>query len=512
MHFRHAACIIRGFMNSPSPLEPDPAATHPAQGAVTREQFLNIFFAVFLPMFMAAVDQTLLATATPAIASNLGGLRDSSWIAVAYLLASAVIVPVYGRLGDLRGKRSMLMFALGVFVVGSLACSAAQTMPQLVAARVLQGLGGGGLMMLSQALVGELVPPVERVRYQGYFALMFSTAAITGPVIGGFVVSHVSWRWLFLANLPMAAFAAWRLCRLPPGERHPPAESGADVAGVGLFATAALSTLFWLTSGGHRFAWMSTTSGLLLLTAIVSLALLSWQERRHRNPFLPVDLFRDATIRLSAVLILLFAACMFALIFFLPIYLQLGHALSAQASGLLLLPVTAGQVTAAMAAARILRRTGQPHHIPVIGMSLTSLGLLLLGVLPPNIYLIVALGFLTGLGLGCVMPVNQVVVQTVAGRTRLGAATATISLARSTGGAAGAALFGALVFAMIPDVDRHALAQQAGALDSGIVIHAFHRAFLFAAAVAALGAYTASRIPAMTLWPPRKKVRKAKPE
>lgn len=494
-------------MNKPP--HPKPDTSTPPGSTVSREQFLNIFFAVFLPMFMAAVDQTLLATATPVISGDLGGLRDSSWIAVAYLLASAVIVPVYGRLGDLRGKRNMLMTALAVFVMGSVACSAAQTMPQLVAARVLQGLGGGGLMMLSQALVGELVPPVERVRYQGYFALMFSTAAITGPVIGGFVVSNVSWRWLFLANLPMAAFAAWRLCKLPAGEKHPPAESGTDIAGVGLFAVAALSTLFWLTSGGHRFAWTSSTSGALVVTAIVSLALLSWQERRHRNPFLPVDLFRDATIRLSAVLILLFAACMFALIFFLPIYLQLGHALSAQASGLLLLPVTAGQVTAAIVASRILRRTGQPHYIPVIGMSLTSVGLLLLGILPPNISLIVGLGFLTGLGLGSVMPVNQVVVQTVAGRTRLGAATATISLARSTGGAAGAALFGALVFAMIPDIDRQALAQQATRLDSSVVVHAFHRAFLFAAVVAALGAYAANRIPAMTLWPPRKKTRKA---
>ncbi|MES2562439.1 MAG: MFS transporter, partial [Pseudomonadota bacterium] len=216
---------------------------------MTRAQFLNIFVAVLLPMFMAAIDQTLLATATPAIAGSLGGLRDSSWIAVAYLLAAATIVPVYGRLGDRRGKRNMLLIALGVFVTGSIACSAAQTMPQLIAARVLQGLGGGGLMMLSHALIGELVPPVQRVRYQGYFALMFSTAAISGPIIGGVVVSYVSWRWLFIANVPLAAFAAWRLCRLPAGERHAPPEGAPDIAGVVLFALAALSTLYWLTSG-----------------------------------------------------------------------------------------------------------------------------------------------------------------------------------------------------------------------------------------------------------------------
>jgi len=467
---------------------------------VSRAEFLNLFFAVFLPMFMAAIDQTLLATATPSIAGSLGDLRDSSWIAVAYLLASAVIVPMYGRLGDLRGKRTMLLVALGVFTLGSLACSLAQSMPQLVAARVLQGLGGGGLMTLSQALVGELVPPVERVRFQGYFALMFTTASIGGPVLGGLVVSNFSWRWLFVANLPLAAFAAWRLTRLPAGERHPQTDGGSDIPGHLLFAIGAVSALFWLTSGGHRFPWASSMSLAILMTALLSLALLAWHERRHPSPFLPIDLFRDATIRLSALLVMLFAACMFALIFFLPIYLQLGHRVSAQTSGLLLLPVTAGQITASIAAARILRRTGEPNLIPVIGMTITSIGLLLLGLLPSHMGLVIALGFMTGLGLGSVMPVTQVVVQTVGGRTKLGAATATLSLARSTGGAAGAALFGALVFAMIPDVDRQTLVQQASSLDIDLIIGAFHRAFLFAAAVAALAAFSASRIPHITLW------------
>jgi EmrB/QacA subfamily drug resistance transporter len=486
-------------MDTPEPLI-TPEATRTTGGAVTRAQFLSLFVAVFLPMLMAAVDQTLLATATPAIAATLGGLRDSSWIAVAYLLASATIVPMYGRLGDDRGKRNMLMWALGVFAFGSLACACAQTMPQLVAARVLQGLGGGGLMMLSHALIGELVPPVERVKYQGYFALMFATASMGGPVIGGFVVSHVSWRWLFVANLPLAAFAAWRLTRLPAGEHHPRAEGGADIPGQILFAVACVSLLFWLTSGGHRFAWTSGTSIALCATALASTALLIWNESRQRAPFLPVELLRDRTIRLSAILVLLFAACMFSVIFFLPIYLQLGHRMSAQVSGLLLLPVTAGQVTAAMAAARILRRTGKPHMIPVVGMGLTSAGLLLLGVLPPSVPLIIVLGFVTGLGLGTVMPVNMVVVQTIAGRTKLAAASATTSLSRSTGGAAGAALFGALVFAMIPDVDRHSIAQHADALDVHIIVHAFHRGFLCAAAVAAVGAFIAWRMPKMTLW------------
>ena len=453
---------------------------------VSRAQFLNLFAAVFLPMFMAAVDQTLLATATPAIAASLGDLRDSSWIAVGYLLASATIVPLYGRLGDRHGRRNLLLVALGVFALGSAACGLAQTLPQLIAARVLQGLGGGGLMTLSQALIGELVPPRERIRFQGYFALVFTTASISGPVLGGLVVSHWSWRWLFFANLPFAAFAAWRLARLPAGERHPAEATGRDVPGQLLFAVGAVSTLFWLTSVGHRFAWGSVESVSLAAVAVVSLAALAWQEARHASPFLPVELLRNPTVALSATLTALFAASLFAVIFFLPIYLQLGHRVSAQMSGLLLLPVTAGMVTAAMAASKLLGRTGEAHWIPVGGMSLAAVALLLLGLLPDDQNLVIALGFLTGLGLGSVMPINQVVVQTVAGRARLGAAMALMGLARSTGGAAGAALFGAVVFALMPHVD---------------VVQAFHRAFLVAAGVAALGALTASLVPRVKLWP-----------
>ena len=470
------------------------------RGPVSREQFINLFVAIVLPMFMAAADQTLLATATPVIAGGLGGLRDSSWIAVAYLLAAAVIVPVYGRLGDLRGKRKMLFVALGVFTLGSIACAAAQSMPQLIAARVLQGLGGGGLMMLSHALIGELVAPIERVRFQGYFAVMFAVASVGGPVVGGIVVTYVSWRWLFVANVLFAAIATWRLRKLPPGERHPQTAAAMDVAGHVLFAIGALSALFWLTSAGHRFAWTSATSAALFATAASALAILAWHERRHPSPFLPIDLLRDHAIRTSAILVLLFAACMFAIIFFLPIYLQLGHRLSPQSSGLLLLPVTAGQIVGNQVCTRVLRRTGEPYIFPIAGMACTMTGLVLLGLLPPNTTVVGVLGFIAGLGLGTVMPITTLVVQNAAGRTKLGAATATVSLARSTGGAAGAALFGAIVFAIVPDADRYTIVEQAGSLGTDRILDAFHRAFFCAAGVAALAVYMATRMPRTRLW------------
>jgi EmrB/QacA subfamily drug resistance transporter len=455
---------------------------------------------VFLPMFLAAVDQTLLATATPAIAASLGGLRDTSWIIVGYLLAAATITPVYGRLGDRRGRRDMLLAALAVFTLGSIACGSAQTLPQLVAARVLQGLGGGGLMTLSQALIGELVPPRERMRFQAYFALIFTTSSIGGPVLGGIVVTHVSWRWLFFANLPLALFAAWRLLRLPQGEHHPDAGGHPDIAGHILFAVGALALLFWLTSGGHRFAWESAPSLGLAALALVSLGALYWHESRHPGPFLPIDLLKKKAIGLSAVLVAMFAGCLFALIFFLPVYLQVGHRVSAQLSGLLLLPVTAGMVMGAMVASRILRRTGTPYPIPIAGMSCAAAGLFALGFAPDSMVLVAALGFLTGTGLGVIMPTTQVLIQTVAGPAKLGAITAMAGLSRSTGGAAGAALFGAVVFSMIPEGARMVGLQGVSLPE---VTSAFHRAFLCASAVAALGAVVASRIPRVKLWEPK---------
>lgn len=472
-------------------------------GTVTRAEFLNLFAAVFLPMFLAAVDQTLLATATPAIAATLGGLSDTSWIAVAYLLSSAALVPVYGRLGDLRGRRNMLMVAVVIFSLGSLACGIAQSLPQLVAARVMQGLGGAGLMTLSQALVGELVAPRERVRFQAYFAAMFTTASVSGPILGGIVVSHFSWRWLFLVNLPLAAFAMWRLSKLPPGEPHPEQSGLHDFAGIILFALSAVSGLYWLTSAGHHFPWVSTPSALLVALALITLGTLVWHERRHASPFLPTDLLQQKAIAFPLITTALFASCMFAMVFFLPIYLQLGHHFTALRSGLLLLPLTVGLVMGSMISGRFVSRTGQARLVPVYGMSLSSLALLLLGVLPSNTVLVGVLGFVAGLGFGTVMPTTQIVVQTVAGRARLGAVTSMVSLSRSIGGACGATVFGALVFALMPTIDVRALAQVATEAPTPSVTHAFHVAFIVAALVAAVAAYAASRVPKVTLWQPR---------
>jgi len=508
-----AASVSPDPAMAPALLEPlaaaapaaDPDAASPAPGSdlptgrITTSQFLQLFSAIMLPMFLAVADQTLLATATPSIAAELGGLRDTTWIALGYMIAMTVTAPLYGRLGDRYGRRAMLLLAMSLFGAGSLGCGLAPNLGLLVLARVLQGLGGGGLVVLSQALVGELVPPRERARFQGYFATNFSLASIGGPIIGGMVVHYSSWRWLFLANVPLCLLAAWRVRKLP--QVHPTdTRPITDTLGAVLFAAAAGVTLAWVSFAGHRFDWMSAPS----LTMVLAAAALWWalvdRESRHADPFLPVELLRDPSIARMSVAVVCFGATMFAIVFFLPIFLQLAQGADARASGLLLLPVTAGIVVGSTVTGRVIARIGRPNPLPVIGLGLAAAALLLIAVLPLQRPLLAALGFVCGTGLGTVMPTSQIVVQWIAGRERLGSAAALVVLARATGAALGTAGFGAIVFALLPGsggIDAGAggtaLAGAAGAQAAGVP-YAFRVAFAAIALVALLGAVSAARV------------------
>ncbi len=478
---------------------PTPAQEGPADQLVSRGQFVQLFSAVMLPIFLAAVDQTLLATATPAIARDLGDFRDSAWIAVGYLLASTIMAPLYGRFGDRYGRRDALMAALGLFALGSLACAVSQGMWWLIAARMLQGLGGGGLMVMSQALIGEAVPPRQRPRFQAYFGMVFVLASVTGPALGGLVISHFSWRWLFLANLPLAALAVWRVRRLPSSVRDVRPGQSHDAVGVLLFAATASTLLLWLTLAGHRFAWLSGPS---LLMAAVAL-LLGWvllrRELAHPHPFLPVELLRMPAIAWSAITMVLFAAGLFALVFFLPVYLQVGHATTAAHAGLLLLPLTIGLVLGSNVTGRLVAKTGRPDLPARWGLTAAALALFLLALLPAQPLIIGGLGIAAGLGFGTVMPTAQLVVQAVAGRSRLGAAAATVSLARSTGASLGTAVFGALVFGLVSNADLQAALHASSPAATQQVIRAFHLAFFCAGGLTLLSAWTSTRVPRVTI-------------
>jgi EmrB/QacA subfamily drug resistance transporter len=472
----------------------DVPAAAPVPG-FDRARFRRLFTAVMLPMFLAAVDQTLLATATPVISRELGGLRDTSWLAVAYLLASVVMVPLYGQLGDRKGRRRVLIFAITVFSLGSLGCGLAPSLGVLIAARALQGLGGGGLMTLSQALIGEVVPPRLRARNQGWFAIIFTLASVGGPVIGGLVVSHASWRWLFLVNLPLCALAAWRLHGLRDDDVPHPARGRIDVKGLVLFALAMGSSLFWLQSGGHRFEWNSAPSVVLAALALGVWFLLVRSERRAERPFLPIDLLRLPAIRYSVLTVIGFASAMFAMVFYLPIYLQIALGSDAAQAGLLLLPLTAGIVAGAALTGRVIVWTGHPTAIPKYGLLLAAASLAGIALAPADKRVLIGLGFATGLGLGSVMSVMQIVTQTAAGPARLGAAAGTISLARTLGSSLGASAFGALIFGWIGGSQDVAGLQNP---QMRAQVHAaFQAAFFGASALCVLAAWTASQVPAL---------------
>lgn len=477
-----------------------PSRAQPDRGARTAG-FGALFSAVMLPMFMAAVDQTLLASATPRIASDLGGLSDTSWIAVGYLLSATIAAPLYGRMGDRYGRRDVLLVALAVFSVGSLACGLASTMYGLIGARVLQGLGGGGLMVLSQSLIGELVAPSERPRYQGYFAAVFTVSSVGGPVVGGFVVNHGDWRWLFLANLPLAALAAWRVVSLPRPGRSAMRDAPYDPAGVVLFALCAVCVMLWLSLAGHRFPLFSPTSAALAGSAVLAGVLLAAQQRRHPFPFLPLDVLRIRGVGWVCLSIIGFSGTMFALIFLLPIYLQVAQNASAAGAGLQLLPLTLGMVVGSTVNARFSAKTRRSGVLPPWGLGMASLALGALALLPPTPLSIGIASAACGIGFGTVMPSAQIATQMLAGRERLGAAAALMSLTRSTGAALGTAAFGGLAFALL---NVHAGSGEGARLrPEGLspewVTQAFHLVFAALAVYAAAGAFAAARAPRMDL-------------
>ncbi|MBL0390898.1 MFS transporter [Ramlibacter monticola] len=467
------------------------AADEPA-----RSSFAALFSAVMLPMFMGAVDQTLLVTATPRIAAELGGLAQTSWIAAGYLLASTVMAPLYGRLGDRFGRRNVMLVALVMFALGSLACALAPSLRLLVAARVLQGLGGGGLMVLSQALIGELVPPWDRPRYQGYFAVIFTTSSVGGPLIGGFVVHHGDWRWLFLANLPLAALAFWRMSLLP--RPHPSAQRHApyDPLGFVLFALCAASALVWFGQVGHGFALVSLPSALIAAAALGTGVALALQQRRHANAFLPLDILRLPGVPWVCASVAGFAGTLFGLLFLLPIYLQVALRANALDAGLQLLPLTAGIVVGSTLNGRYSARTGTSGRLPPFGLALAALAILALALLPPLPGVITPAAALCGVGFGTVMPNAQLATQILAGRQRLGAAAALLSLTRSSGATLGTAAFGGLAFVLLGSSEG---SLQVGQLEPARVMQAFHIVFGVLAGFAALGAFAAWRAPRMDL-------------
>jgi EmrB/QacA subfamily drug resistance transporter len=500
--------------DSESSVEVDPAPVATAEKLTSRQAFLQVFPGVMVAMFLAAADQTILASALPTIAGSLGGLADLSWVVIAYLLAATIAAPLYGHLGDRFGRRRMLLGALAIFTAASLACALAPTLLLLIAARAVQGLGGGGLMTLAQALIGEHVSPRERGRFSGYFATVFALASTSGPVLGAYLTEHLSWRAVFAVNLPLGLVAAILAWRIPQAAIIRQGRFRPDITGALLFTMSALALLFALSSGGNRFEWRSWPMAMLAGGALIGFALLVIWERRAADPVIPIRFFAVPAIVRSDAVVICFAAALFSTVLYLPLYLQLGRGLGIGQSGLLLLPITLSMVASSTITGRLVTRTGEVKLFPQLGLALATLAYLLLAatVSVGSTLTVLSLTLLAGAGLGMVMPPTQVAVQHAAGRESLGAATATISVSRAVGGAIGVAIVGAILFASLATPDGVASAAVREVIEGGPVYfdrlsegerttltasldQTYRVIFLVIAGTTALGALVARTIP-----------------
>ena len=412
--------------------------------------FLTIFPSIMLPMFLAVVDQTIVATALPAIAAATGQVERASWIIVSYLIAATIAAPLYGRLGDAFGRRRMMFTALAIIIVASLLCAVAPTIELLTLARVLQGFGGGGLMTTSQAMIGEAVPPRERARYQGYLAAIAVSANTFGPVAGGYLTEHFGWQSIFIVNIPIALVAValtWRL-RSPPVERLP---WKADPGGLVLFVILVVTTLLALEQVQHVEIGALPLGAGLFAISLLALAWLIHHENRAPSPLIPLKLLRLPAIWRSDAMAACHGGALVALITFLPVYLEAVRGASPSTTGLLLVPLTIGIGTGSLVVGRLVSKTGLTTIFPIVGMALGTVCFVTLAFFA-SVMSMVELGILLlliGAFMGTVMGVVQVTVQSVAGQARLGEAAASVQFSRSIGAAFGTALVATALFATL---------------------------------------------------------------
>ncbi|MBV9800446.1 MAG: MFS transporter [Solirubrobacterales bacterium] len=426
------------------------------------------FSGLLLVMFIAALDQTIMATALPTIAGDLGGLGDLSWVVTVYVLAAAATTPIWGKASDLYGRKGLLRAAIVVFIAGSALSGAAQSIAELIAFRALQGIGAGGLMTLAMATVGDLVPPRERGRYQGYIQIVFVLASVAGPLLGGLFVDRVSWRWALYVNVPIGALALAVLTAY----LHVPAprrEGRVDFLGAALLAAAVVALLLLTVWGGDRYAWSSPQIIGLTVAALGLLGAFIVQERRASEPVLPLRLFRERVFVVVSAVLFITTLSLFAALVFLPLFLQLVTGASATQSGLLVLPLLLASAASTVASGWIMAATGRYKVFPLLGLVLMSVGLFLFATLGTNSSRAAAAMFMVvfGLGFGMVTQILMVAIQNAVDPREIGTATASANLFRALGGSVGTAAYGAIFVSGL----RHWLPERlpgAGRLPAGI--------------------------------------------
>jgi EmrB/QacA subfamily drug resistance transporter len=472
-----------------------------------------VFPPIMLPMFMAVADQTIVATALPAIASSLGEIERVSWVVVSYLIANTIAAPVYGRLGDTFGRRAMMFVALTIFMIGSVLCALAPNITLLTLFRVIQGFGGGGLMTLSQALIGEAVPPRERGRYQGYLAGIAVTSNSFGPVAGGYLTQAFGWPSIFLVNIPLGFLAMLFVSRIPSrqGDRR---RTTFDAPGLVLFALFVGPVILALEQVQRMQASAVPLMLGLFAFGMISLFLLIWQEKLTTSPLIPPKLFRQSSIWRSDAMAAFHGAALVSLITFLPIYLRAVRGLSPAETGFMLLPLTAGIGIGSMTTGQMVTRTGYTAVFPTYGLIGATVSMALLAFFIPYLSAVQIAWAFGGVALfmGTVMGVVQVTVQTESGPRLLGTGAAMVQFSRSVGAAFGTATVSAILFSILTATDRetanlfgiviergpdalatldpvrHALVQRQ-------IGDAFHAAFLTVACFTGVGAWMAWTMP-----------------
>jgi len=404
-----------------------------------------IFAALMLVLLLASLDQTIVSTALPTIVGDLGGLNHLSWVVTAYLLTATVSGPLYGKFGDVYGRKLVLQVAIVIFLVGSALCGLAQGMVELIAFRALQGLGAGGLIVVTLAVVGDIIPPRERGRYQGYFGAVFGVSTVIGPLLGGFFVDNLSWRWIFYVNLPigLAALAVIAVAFRVQAEHR---RHAMDYLGAALLAADLTAIVLFTSLGGTTWAWGSWEILSLLAASIVLLLAFVFVERRADEPVLPLSLFRNRTFASTSAVGFIVGFALFGAVTFLPLYLQITKGSSATRSGLELTPLVGGLLVTSILSGNLITRWGRYRPFPIAGTALMAVGLFLLSRLHVDTPTWEALGgaAVLGLGLGMVMQVLVLAVQNSVDPRNMGVATSGSTLFRQIGGSIGVAVFGTI--------------------------------------------------------------------